>query len=49
MFSWMHSLNGPKRCLRAFTIRKLITFLRFAQLLTLEDRDFLKGLRISPS
>ena len=49
MLPWMHWFNGPKRYLRAFTTPKIITFLKFAQLLTLEDRDFLRELRISPS
>jgi hypothetical protein len=33
----------------AFAALKILTFLESAQLLILEERDFLKELRISPS
>ena len=49
MLSWVHWLNRSKRYMWEFTTLKILTFLKFAQLLTLEDRDFLKDLRISPS
>lgn len=49
MLSWMHWFNRPQKISAAFTTLKIITFLKFAQLLILEERDFLKELRISPS
>jgi hypothetical protein len=49
MLSWVHWFNRPKRYLRAFATLKIITSLKFAQLWKLEERDFLKELRISPS
>ena len=49
MLSWMHWFNRPEGHARAFRTRNIITFLAFAQLLTLEDRHFLKELSTSPS
>ena len=58
MLSWTNWFNRSERYPRALRTPKIITFLKFAQivtflkfaqLLTLEDRDFLKELRISSS
>jgi hypothetical protein len=49
MLSWVHWFNRPQRYMWAFAALKILTFLEFAQLLILEERDFLKDLRISPS
>ena len=49
MLSWMHWFNRPEGHARAFRTPNVITFLTFAQRLTLEDRHFLKELGISSS
>ena len=49
MLSWMHWFNRPEGHAIAFRAPNIIMFIAFAQRLTLEDRHFLKELRISPS
>ena len=46
MSSWANWFNRSERYPRALSTPKIIAFLKFAQLLTLEDRDFLRELRI---
>jgi hypothetical protein len=40
MLSWMHWFNRPKKISAAFTTLKIITFLKFAQLLIFRGKRF---------
>jgi hypothetical protein len=49
MLSWTNWFTRSEKYPRALRTAKIVTFLKFAQLLSLEDRDFLKELRIRTS